>query len=97
MLLAYREEPSFQDKLSLKKHCSLGSDSKKAVNRGVLDIYAYCSISNSTVQFVRPLDVFLLFLGRFFFIIFYFHGTRQTEPFVLHYFKRLAEADFYQL
>ena len=58
----HKEEPSSQDKLSLHKQCSLGSDSRKAVDRRVQDISAYCSISYSTVQPVRPWDVFLLFL-----------------------------------
>ena len=48
MLGASREEPSSQDKLGLQKWFSLGSDSRKAVNRRVPDISAYCSISNST-------------------------------------------------
>ena len=56
------EEASFQDswvcKTSATKKalplCSLGSDSRKAVNRCVQDISAYCSISNSLVwSFMR--------------------------------------------
>ena len=58
----HREEPSSQEKLSLLKQCNLGSESRRAVNRLEVDISAYCSISNATVWYVRPWDVFLFFL-----------------------------------
>ena len=54
----HREEPSSQDKPSLQKQYGLRSDSRKAVNRHVPDISAYCSVSNSTVRPVEPWDVF---------------------------------------
>ena len=66
-----------QNKLSFQKQCSLGLDSRKAVNRRVPDISAYCSISNSTVWPVRPWDVFLLVLKI---NIFIFMGHVKQNP-----------------
>ena len=65
----------------MQSQFNLGSDSRKAVNRRVPDISAYCSI----------------FLGHFFFVPenkhFYLHGTCQV-PLVLHCFKCLSKVDF---
>ena len=73
----HREELGSQDKLSLQKQCGLGSDSRKAVNRRVPDISAYCSNSKFTVRPVQPWDVFLLFLKR---NIFLFIGHVKQNP-----------------
>ena len=67
----HREEPSSQNKLRLQNPWRLGSDSRKAVNRLVPDISAYCSISNSTVRPFRPWDVFFIVLENK-------RGTRQV-------------------
>ena len=85
----HTEEPSSQDKLSLDKQFRFGSDSRKAVNRCVLDISAYCSIFNSTA---------CSSLGSFFIVPenkhLYFHSTHSVELFTLHCFKCLSGADF---
>ena len=76
----HREEPRSQDKLSLQKQCSLGSDSRKVVNRCIPDISPYCSISNSTVRPVQPCDVLLLFLKINIFILM---GQVKKNPLLL--------------
>ena len=83
------EEPSSRDKLSFQKQFSLGSDSRKAANKRLPDISTCYSISNSTA--IRPWKISLLFLKI---NIFCFHRTRQIEPFMLHCFEYLSEANF---
>ena len=75
----------------MQKHCSLGLEKQST------DTY---QISQPTAVFSTPW--FNLFDPGSFFIVpenkhFYFHGTRQVEPFMFHCFECLSAADFYQL
>ena len=71
-------EPSSQDNWNMQKHCSLGLEKQST------DTY---QISQPTAVFSTPW--FNLFDPGSFFIVpenkhFYFHGTRQVEPFMLY-------------
>ena len=85
----HREEPSSWGKLSLQKQCSVGSDPKKVVNRGVPDtaylyLLQYFQLRGSTCSTLGPF--FNLPENKHFNI----HGTRQAERFILHCFECLS-------
>ena len=90
----HREERSSQDKLSLQKAVQRRVRFKKSsqeTRTGYVCLLKYIQLHGSTC----------LILGRFFLVLenkhSYFHRTRQVEPFMLHCFECLSEADFYQL
>ena len=92
MLKLHREEPSSQEKLSLQKKCSLGSDSRKAVNRLIPDTSTYCSTFNSTFDLFNPETFYNVPKNKHF----YFYSACQVESFMLYCFGCLSQADFCQ-